>query len=83
MDEALARDPEKNTAAYLQWAIEEHREAEAGADMGAGVNAAMVEDAGMLAFARGEQPSEDSECEASAGACWRRCASGRGRAGGR
>nr|VWO95524.1 Histone acetyltransferase [Ganoderma boninense] len=26
MDEALARDPEKNAAAYLQWAIAEHRE---------------------------------------------------------
>ncbi|OJT09186.1 Bromodomain-containing protein 9 [Trametes pubescens] len=79
MDEALARDPEKNAAAYLQWAIEEHREAEAGAgagaaapgSAGAGVNSAMVEDAGMLAFAleyaadeiarlaRGKQPSED------------------------
>lgn len=58
MDEALARDPEKNTAAYLQWATEEHCEAEAGADMGVGVNTAMVEDAGMLAFAQGEQPSE-------------------------
>ncbi|TBU42040.1 hypothetical protein BD309DRAFT_963932 [Dichomitus squalens] len=31
MDEALARDPEKNAAAYLQWAIAEHREAQAGA----------------------------------------------------
>ncbi|OJT03830.1 hypothetical protein TRAPUB_5519, partial [Trametes pubescens] len=47
---SLARDPEKNTAAYLQWAIEEHREAEAGADMGAGVKAAMVEDAGVGAI---------------------------------
>ncbi|RPD66425.1 hypothetical protein L226DRAFT_479067 [Lentinus tigrinus ALCF2SS1-7] len=55
MDEALARDPEKNAAAYLQWAIAEHREAEAGvastmasaAAKGAGV----LEDAGMLAYA--------------------------------
>ncbi|KAI0631373.1 hypothetical protein C8Q77DRAFT_1159174 [Trametes polyzona] len=56
MDEALARDPEKNAAAYLQWAIEEHREAEAGSsavpNTGAGVqNAAVVEDQGMLAYA--------------------------------
>lgn len=79
MDEALARDPEKNAAAYLQWAIEEHREAEAGAgaaapgSAGAGANSAMVEDAGMLAFAleyaadeiarlaRGKQASEDGD----------------------
>ncbi|KAM5545551.1 hypothetical protein V8D89_000589 [Ganoderma adspersum] len=52
MDEALARDPEKNAAAYLQWAIAEHREAEA--STGSGVGAAhtgVVEDAAMLAYA--------------------------------
>ncbi|KAI0324847.1 hypothetical protein GY45DRAFT_1438799 [Cubamyces sp. BRFM 1775] len=48
MDEALARDPEKNAAAYLQWAIEEHREAEASAAASANV---AVEDEGMLAYA--------------------------------
>ncbi|KAI0367094.1 hypothetical protein BV20DRAFT_970968 [Pilatotrama ljubarskyi] len=62
MDEALARDPDKNAAAYLQWAIEEHREAEAGkssaagsgiaAGLGsAGASSAAVEDAGMLTYA--------------------------------
>ncbi|RDX56462.1 hypothetical protein OH76DRAFT_389097 [Lentinus brumalis] len=58
MDEALARDPEKNAAAYLQWAIAEHREAEAGASAasaavtGAGTKGpGVVEDAGMLAYA--------------------------------
>ncbi|KAI0354547.1 hypothetical protein OH77DRAFT_1426157 [Trametes cingulata] len=59
MDEALARDPEKNAAAYLQWAIEEHREAEAGkastasAVPGAGTPGASsmaAEDAGMLTY---------------------------------
>ncbi|OSC99606.1 hypothetical protein PYCCODRAFT_1479750 [Trametes coccinea BRFM310] len=49
MDEALARDPGKNAAAYLQWAIEEHREAEAGA--GPAAAAAVVEDEGMLEYA--------------------------------
>ncbi|KAI0668133.1 hypothetical protein C8Q78DRAFT_980782 [Trametes maxima] len=56
MDEALTRDPSKNAAAYLQWAIEEHREAEAGAGASAGAvagatNGAATEDAEMLAFA--------------------------------
>ncbi|KAI0824381.1 hypothetical protein BC628DRAFT_1379256 [Trametes gibbosa] len=55
MDEALALNPEKNAAAYLQWAIEEHREAEAGAGMGGKVPSGMAsgvgEDAGMLAYA--------------------------------
>ncbi|KAH9847739.1 hypothetical protein C2E23DRAFT_847173 [Lenzites betulinus] len=55
MDEALARDPEKNAAAYLQWAIEEHREAEAGAGAsakaGPAVASGVMEDAGMLAYA--------------------------------
>ncbi|KAI0773069.1 hypothetical protein BD413DRAFT_311580 [Trametes elegans] len=46
MDEALARDPDKNAAAYLQWAIEEHREAEASAS-----TAATAEDSGMLEYA--------------------------------
>lgn len=77
MDEALARDPEKNAAAYLQWAIEEHREAEtkAGASPapGTGASVAVAEDAGMLAYAlehaaneiarlaRGGQPSADGD----------------------
>ena len=57
MDEALARDPQKNAAAYLQWAIAEHREAEASTGTGssaASVGAAdtgVVEDAAMLAYA--------------------------------
>ena len=60
MDEALARDPEKNAAAYLQWAIAEHRLAEAsasagssgGAGNGAGAgDAGGGEDAATLAYA--------------------------------
>ncbi len=52
MDEALARDPEKNAAAYLQWAIAEHREAEASTGSGAGAaGTGIVEDAAMLAYA--------------------------------
>ncbi|CDO72033.1 hypothetical protein BN946_scf184943.g68 [Trametes cinnabarina] len=57
MDEALARDPEKNAAAYLQWAIEEHREAEAGSGSVSGSSVApasatvMVEDEGTLEYA--------------------------------
>ncbi|PIL34622.1 hypothetical protein GSI_03401 [Ganoderma sinense ZZ0214-1] len=52
MDEALARDPEKNAAAYLQWAIAEHRQAEASTGYGAGAaDAGVVEDAAMLAYA--------------------------------
>ena len=52
MDEALARDPAKNAAAYLRWAIEEHREAEASA--GSAVGAA---GAGNGASAKGEGES--------------------------
>ncbi|KAI1793692.1 hypothetical protein LXA43DRAFT_1000031 [Ganoderma leucocontextum] len=51
MDEALARDPEKNAAAYLQWAIAEHRQAEAGATRGGVGDTGVVEDAVMLAYA--------------------------------
>ena len=58
MDEALARDPQKNAAAYLQWAIAEHREAEASTGTGSGSSASVgaadsgvVEDAAMLAYA--------------------------------
>ncbi|KAI0750376.1 hypothetical protein C8Q74DRAFT_364477 [Fomes fomentarius] len=77
MDEALARDPEKNAAAYLQWAIAEHREAEAGAGGfgggggltgtggtgaagigGGAAGGAVVEDAGMLAYALGVAADE-------------------------
>ncbi|KAI8977731.1 hypothetical protein BD414DRAFT_524360 [Trametes punicea] len=70
MEEALARDPEKNAAAYLQWAIAEHREAEAGgaARTGAGVDTsgvgpgdgAVVEDEEMLAYALGYAADEIS-----------------------
>ena len=58
MDEALARDPEKNAAAYLQWAIAEHRLAEASAGSGGGAGAGAGgadagggEDAATLAYA--------------------------------
>lgn len=50
MDEALARDPEKNAAAYLQWAIAEHREAEAGSGIKGGPGG-VADEAAMLAYA--------------------------------
>ncbi|KAH9940042.1 uncharacterized protein BXZ73DRAFT_43030 [Epithele typhae] len=57
MDDAFARDPGQNAAAYLQWAIAEHREAEAsagGAEAPAGARGAAgagADEAGMLAYA--------------------------------
>lgn len=83
MDEALARDPEKNAAAYLQWAIAEHREAEAGAGGfggGGGLTGtggtgaagtgggAVVEDAGMLAYALGAAADEIARLAREGGA---------------